>query len=166
MVAALPRVLTAHPSLREIHQTGERDYEEVVAAYRKDVSAPPPDQIEVVPFLYDIPRAFRQADVIVSRSGTTTVAEITVSGKPAIFIPFPNAAQGHQERNARVLERAGAAQVIVDARLSGEVLAGAISALLADPARLIEMGRCSKALGQAEAAEQVVAACRELVGRA
>lgn len=166
MVAALPRVLTAHPSLRVIHQTGERDYEEVVAAYRKYVSAPPPDQIEVVPFLYDIPRAFRQADLIVSRSGATTVAEITVSGKPAIFIPFPHAAQGHQERNARVLERAGAAQVIVDARLSGEVLAGAISALLADPARLIEMGRCSKALGQAEAAEQVVAACRELVGRA
>jgi UDP-N-acetylglucosamine--N-acetylmuramyl-(pentapeptide) pyrophosphoryl-undecaprenol N-acetylglucosamine transferase len=165
MVAALPMLLTAHPSLRVIHQTGERDYEKVAAAYRNSTSAgSPPAQIEVVPFLYDIPRAFRQADLIVSRSGATTVAEITVSGKPAIFIPFPHAVQGHQERNARVLERAGAAQVIVDAHLSGEVLAGAISALLASPNRLIEMGRCSKALGQTDAAEQVVAACRELVG--
>jgi UDP-N-acetylglucosamine--N-acetylmuramyl-(pentapeptide) pyrophosphoryl-undecaprenol N-acetylglucosamine transferase len=159
MIAALPALTAAHPSLRVIHQTGERDYEEVAAAYRK--LSPP--EMEVVPFLYDIPRAFRQADLIVSRSGATTVAEITVSGKPAIFIPFPHAVQGHQERNARVLERAGAAQVIVDAHLSGEVLAGAISALLAHPDRLIEMGRCSKALGQAAAAEQVVMACRELV---
>jgi UDP-N-acetylglucosamine--N-acetylmuramyl-(pentapeptide) pyrophosphoryl-undecaprenol N-acetylglucosamine transferase len=163
MVAALPKLLTAHPSLRVIHQTGERDYEEVSAAYRNITSAgSPPAHIEVVPFLYDIPRAFRQADLIVSRSGATTVAEITVSGKPAIFIPFPHAVQGHQERNARVLERAGAAQVIVDARLSGEVLAGAISVLLANPNRLIEMGRCSMTLGRTDAAEQVVMACREL----
>jgi len=160
MVAALPALAAAHPSLRVIHQTGERDYEEVAAAYRK---LSPPDQMEVVPFLFDIPRAFRQADLVVSRSGAMTVAEITVSGKPAILIPFPHAVQGHQERNARVLERAGAAQVIADARLSGEVLAGAIAASLANPNRLSEMGRSSKALGQADAAEQVVAACRELI---
>jgi len=161
MIAALPMLTASCPGLRVIHQTGERGYEEVAAAYR----GYPSIEAEVVPFLYDIPRAFRQADLIVSRSGATTVAEITVSGKPAIFIPFPHAVQGHQERNARVLERTGAAQVIVDARLSGEVLSEAISALLADPSRLIEMGRCSKALGQADAAEQVVAACRALAGR-
>jgi UDP-N-acetylglucosamine:LPS N-acetylglucosamine transferase len=63
-----------------------------------------------------------------------------------------------------VLERAGAAQVIVDARLSGDLLAGAVAALLARPDRLREMARCSKSLGQADAAEQVVAACRALVG--
>jgi UDP-N-acetylglucosamine:LPS N-acetylglucosamine transferase len=63
-----------------------------------------------------------------------------------------------------VLERVGAAQVIVDARLSGDVLANAISALLARPDRLQEMARCSKALGQADAAEAIVSACRALVG--
>jgi UDP-N-acetylglucosamine--N-acetylmuramyl-(pentapeptide) pyrophosphoryl-undecaprenol N-acetylglucosamine transferase len=159
MVGALPALAATHPSLRVIHQTGDRDVEEIAAAYR----GCPSIEAEVVPFLYDIPRAFRQADLVVSRSGAMTVAEITVSGKPAILIPFPHAAQGHQERNARVLERAGAAQVIVDARLSGEVLAGAIAAVLANPNRLSEMGRCSKALGQADAAEQVVKACRALV---
>lgn len=162
MVVALPALIAAHPGWRVIHQTGERDYEDVASAYRAigagGVSA------EVVPFLYDMPRRFRQADLIVSRSGATTVAEITACGKPAILIPFPHAVHGHQERNARVLERAGAAQVIVDARLSGDVLANAISALLARPDRLREMERRSKALGQADAAQRVVAACRELVG--
>jgi len=161
MVAALPGLAAAHPGLRVIHQTGEQDCEEVAAAYRAigagGVSA------EVVPFLYDMPSAFRQADLIVGRSGATTVAEITACGKPAVLIPFPHAVHGHQERNARVLERAGAAQVIVDARLSGDMLAGAIAALLARPDRLQEMGRRSKTLGQADAAQQVVKACRELV---
>jgi len=161
MVAALPRLLADHPTLRVIHQTGERDYEEVVAAYRN--AGPPPAQVEVVPFLFDVPRAFRQADLIVSRSGATTVAEITACGKPSLLIPFPHAIHGHQERNARILEQARAATVILDAGLTGELLAAAITALLADPGRLGEMGRRSKALGRADSAERIVMACRELV---
>ncbi len=165
MVAALPALIAAHPSLRVIHQTGERDYEEVAAAYRNIRTPAQVGQggMEVTPFLYDMPRAFRQADLIVSRSGATTVAEITACGKPALLVPFPHAIHGHQERNARVLERAGAAQVIVDARLSGEMLAGAVSALLARPDRLREMARCSKSLGQADSAERIVSECRALV---
>ncbi|MBI3810494.1 MAG: UDP-N-acetylglucosamine--N-acetylmuramyl-(pentapeptide) pyrophosphoryl-undecaprenol N-acetylglucosamine transferase [Nitrospirae bacterium] len=186
LVAALPALVAAHPGLRVIHQTGERDYEEVAAAYRafsggRQVGTggarepvapenatgggPPPVEMEAVPFLYDMPRAFRQADLIVSRSGATTVAEITACGKPAVLIPFPHAVHGHQERNARVLERAGAAHVIVDARLSDDVLAGAILALLARPDRLREMERCSKSLGQGDAAERIVSECRALVKR-
>src|SRR5438132_9464007 len=120
--------------------------------------------MEVVPFLFDVPRAFRQADLIVSRSGATTVAEITACGKPSLLIPFPHAIHGHQERNARILEQAGAATVILDAGLTGEALAAAITAFLADPGRLGEMGRCSKGLGRADSAERVVMACRALVG--
>ncbi|TLY32173.1 MAG: undecaprenyldiphospho-muramoylpentapeptide beta-N-acetylglucosaminyltransferase [Nitrospirae bacterium] len=161
MVAALPRLLAAHPTVRVIHQTGERDYEEVAMAYRNARL-----EAEVSPFLFDVPRAFRQADLIVSRSGATTVAEITACGKPAILIPFPHAIHGHQERNARILEEAGAATVILDAELTGEALAAAITALLANPGRLGEMGRCSKGLGRADSAERVVMACRALVGKA
>jgi UDP-N-acetylglucosamine--N-acetylmuramyl-(pentapeptide) pyrophosphoryl-undecaprenol N-acetylglucosamine transferase len=162
MVAALPALVAAYPGLHVIHQTGERDFEDIVAAYR---TYWPTRRIEaeVVPFLYDMPRAFRQADLIVSRSGATTVAELTACGKPAILIPFPHAIYGHQERNARVLERAGAARVILDDGLTGDALAHTIQSLLADPARLAEMRRNSKALGRADSAEQVVAACRELV---
>jgi len=108
--------------------------------------------VEVVPFLFDVPRAFRQADLIVSRSGATTVAEITACGKPAILIPFPHAVHGHQERNARILEQAGAATVILDAELTGEALATASTALLANPGRLGEMGRWSKGLARADSA--------------
>ncbi len=111
-----------------------------------------------------MPRALKHADLIVSRSGATTVAEITACGKPAILIPFPHAIHGHQERNARVLEQAGAAQVMLDHSLSGNVLAQAVSALINDPERLAEMGRHSRSLGRPDAAEQVVYACRELVG--
>ncbi len=163
MVVALPALIAAHPGLRVIHQTGERDYEDVASAYRSYRIADAPAQIEAVPFLYDMPRAFREADLIVSRSGATTVAEITACGKPAVLIPFPHAIHGHQERNARVLERAGAAQVIVDARLSDAVLAGAISALLTRPDHLREMARCSRSLGQADAADAIVSECRALV---
>jgi len=178
MIAALPALVAAHPGLRVIHQTGERDHEEVTAAYRTMLlpaqpplgqvgvggasAGPPPTTMEVTPFLYDMPRAFRQADLIVSRSGATTVAEITACGKPAILIPFPHAIHGHQEQNALVLERAGAAQVLPDARLADGALAGAVSTLLAHPDRLREMAQCSKSLGQADAAERIVSECRAL----
>jgi UDP-N-acetylglucosamine--N-acetylmuramyl-(pentapeptide) pyrophosphoryl-undecaprenol N-acetylglucosamine transferase len=158
MIAAGTTLAAAHPRLRVIHQTGERDYEEVAAAYRNARL-----DAEVVPFIFDTPRAFRQADLIVSRSGATTIAEITACGKPALLIPFPHAIHGHQERNARILEQAGAATVILDAGLTGEALAAAITTLLADPGRLSEMGRRGKALGRADSAERIVMACRELV---
>ena len=158
MIAALPALAAERPRLRVIHQTGEHDYDEVAVAYRNARL-----DAEVAPFLFDVPRAFRQADLIVSRSGATTVAEITACGKPSLLIPFPHAIHGHQERNARILEQAGAATVILDAGLTGEALAAAITAFLADPGRLGEMGRCSKALGRADSAERVVMACRELV---
>ncbi len=162
VVAALPTLIAVHPGLHVIHLTGDHDLDEIAAAYQPYRSM---GQItaEVVPFLYDMPRAFRQADLIVSRAGATTVAELTACGKPAILIPYPHAIYGHQERNARVLERAGAAQVILDDGLTGEALANAIASLLTNPARLTEMGRRSKASGRADSAELVVAACRVLV---
>ncbi len=148
------------PIRREFLEARERDYEQVAAAYRSARL-----EAEVSPFIFDAPRAFRQADLLVSRSGATTVAEITACVKPAILIPFPHAIHGHQERNARILEEAGAATVILDAELTGEALAAAITDLLANPGRLGEMGRCSKGLGRADSAERVVMACRALVGK-
>ncbi|HEY3196945.1 MAG TPA: undecaprenyldiphospho-muramoylpentapeptide beta-N-acetylglucosaminyltransferase [Nitrospirales bacterium] len=167
MTGAFPILAQSHPGMRIIHQTGERDFEEVATTYRAAVQQGfPVAEPEVAAFLFDVPRALTQADLIIGRSGATTVAEITACGKPAIFIPFPHAIHGHQERNARVLEQAGAAQVILDHNLSGTVLAQAVSALINDPQRLAEMGRHSRSLGRPDAAEQVVHACRELVGRA
>jgi UDP-N-acetylglucosamine--N-acetylmuramyl-(pentapeptide) pyrophosphoryl-undecaprenol N-acetylglucosamine transferase len=166
MIGAFPILAKSHSGLRIIHQTGERDFEEVTTAYRAAVQTLGSSvaEPEVAAFLFDVPRALKQADLIVGRSGATTVAEITACGRPTILIPFPQAIHGHQERNARVLERTGAAQVILDNSLSGNVLAQAVSALINDPQRLAEMGRHSRSLGRPDAAERVVSACRELVG--
>jgi UDP-N-acetylglucosamine--N-acetylmuramyl-(pentapeptide) pyrophosphoryl-undecaprenol N-acetylglucosamine transferase len=167
MTAAFPILLQSHPNIRVIHQTGERDFEQVAAAYRVTVQTRGSGFVEpeVAPFLFDVPRGMKQADLIISRSGATTVAEITACGKPSILIPFPHAIHGHQKHNAQVLVQAGAAQIILDESLSGEILAHTISSLLRDPGRLTEMGRQSRSLGRPDAAEQVVHSCRELVGR-
>jgi UDP-N-acetylglucosamine--N-acetylmuramyl-(pentapeptide) pyrophosphoryl-undecaprenol N-acetylglucosamine transferase len=166
MTNAFPILAQALPGLRLIHQTGERDFEGTRQAYTTamqtagaQVAIP-----EVAPFLFDVARAMKSADLIVSRSGATTVAEITACGKPAILVPFPHAIHGHQERNARVLERAGAAHVILDQQLTGEVLAEAIQQLFKNPERLQEMQQHSRTLGRTNSAERMVKTCRELVG--
>ena len=163
VVAAMPVLTARYPGLHIIHQTGERDYAEVKDNYTNVVRD---ENLEVVPFLYDVANVFRRADLLISRSGATTVAEITACGKPAIFIPFPHAIYGHQERNAHVLEHAGAAAVILEAELTGDTLAQTILSLIADRPRLAEMARRSRSLGRSDSAEQIVTMCRQLVAGA
>src|SRR2546423_5795003 len=104
VTAMLPEVQGRLPGLHIIHQTGEREYNDVQAAYTHAAAS-----AEVSAFIHNIPQAFAQADLLVCRSGASTVAEITAAGKPAIFIPFPRAADDHQRRNAEAIAQAGAA---------------------------------------------------------
>src|ERR1700682_1001476 len=107
VTAAIAEVQRRVPDLHVIHQTGERDYNDVQAAYtRAGTSA------EVSAFIDNMPQAFAQADLLVCRAGASTVAEITAAGKPATFIPFPRAADDHQRRNAEAVAASGAAIVI------------------------------------------------------
>lgn len=140
-----------------IHQTGSEDCETVREAYaQKGVQA------RVEPFIRDMGAVYQRATVLISRAGATTVAEITACGKPSILIPFPHAAGGHQELNARALEAAGAALVIRQEDLSGPFLAQLILDLLMDPERLERMSKASRQLGRPDAAEKIVEACLEL----
>ncbi|MGB7553223.1 MAG: undecaprenyldiphospho-muramoylpentapeptide beta-N-acetylglucosaminyltransferase, partial [Candidatus Korobacteraceae bacterium] len=92
---ALPKLMDTVPGIHIIHQTGEKDYVNAQAVYlRAMISA------EVSPFIDDMPGAFARADLLLCRSGASTVAEITAAGKPAIFIPLPTAADDHQTQNA------------------------------------------------------------------
>ena len=109
------------------HQTGERDLESVRDAYRKAGL-----DARVEPFLYEMDREMSAADVVVCRAGATTIAELTAAGKPAVLIPLPTAADDHQRKNAEVLARAGAAEMIEQKDLSGDVIAERIAALVAD----------------------------------
>jgi UDP-N-acetylglucosamine--N-acetylmuramyl-(pentapeptide) pyrophosphoryl-undecaprenol N-acetylglucosamine transferase len=114
MVAALPQWVAMRNQLVIVHQTGEADHARVKAAYERAGV-----QAEVVPFLFDMPKTLRSADLVVSRAGAMTLAELTVCGKPAILIPLPHAIYRHQAHNARVLAEAGGAVVMPQEELSG-----------------------------------------------
>src|SRR5205823_3895111 len=116
---ALPH-LPGAGALAVVHQTGEAMRDEVAAAYAQAGRAD-----EVRAFLDDMPRRFADADLVVSRSGATTCAELTAAGKAAILVPFAQAADDHQKVNAQALEAAGAARMIEERNLSGESLAAA-----------------------------------------
>ena len=138
------------PEIQLIHQTGERDYNDAQAAYlRAGVRA------EVSPFIDDMPQMFARADLLVCRSGASTVAEVTAAGKPAIFIPFPHATDDHQLRNAEALGRAGAAVLIAEKDLTSERLVSTVSELLCDPARLARMSAASRKLAHPDAARDI-----------
>ena len=156
---ALP-ALRAINGLRVTHQTGTQDHERVVAAYREAGL-----RAEVVPFLYDMPAVLRSADLVVARAGGMTIAELTVSGKPAILIPLPTAIYNHQALNAAVMESAGAAVVVPQSELSGSRLAGAIAAILQDVERLRSMSERSAGIGRSDAAEVIVRECYDLMRR-
>jgi len=159
MTAAAPEVLSKIPALRIIHQTGEREYNDVAAAYEKcGIKA------EVSAFIDDMPAAFARADLLVCRSGASTVAEIAAAGKPAIFVPFPRAADDHQRRNAEAIAQGGAAVLVPQAELTPQKLAQLVIELFGDPARLKQMSERARALSHHDAAGRVARMVAELAG--
>ena len=156
---ALPGLRARIPGLRIIHQTGERDYNQAQAEYlKRGVPA------EVWKFIQEMPAAFARADLLVCRSSASTVAEVTAAGKPAIFIPFPRAADDHQLKNAEALARAGAAVILPETELSGDSLAQRVAELFAQPARLEEMGCRARALAHPQAAAEIAEMAARLAG--
>jgi UDP-N-acetylglucosamine--N-acetylmuramyl-(pentapeptide) pyrophosphoryl-undecaprenol N-acetylglucosamine transferase len=149
LLAALP-LLPGPERLRIVHQTGEAMRESVAAGY---AAAGRPG--ELAAFLDDMEGRFAQADLVLSRSGATTCAELTAAGKAAVLVPFARAADDHQRVNARALESAGAAVMIEEKELSGASLARAIGGLLSEPARLEAMEGAARALGRPDAAARV-----------
>jgi len=149
LVAALPH-LPGPDRLRIVHQTGPAMRDEVFTAYRGAGR-----EAEVVAFLDDMERRFGEADLVLSRSGATTCAELTVAGRAAILVPFALAADDHQRKNARALEAAGAARVVEERDLSGESLAAAVRALVLEPGRLAAMEEAARRLGRPDAAARV-----------
>ena len=144
--------------LRVIHQTGPADAEGVERRYRdKGVEA------QVVPFVHDMASVYGQADLVVCRAGATTLAELCALGKPSILIPYPFAADDHQRANAEVLARHGAAELILDAELSGERLAASVLALTRNHERLVKMGAAARQLAVPDAALRVAEVCRQVV---
>jgi UDP-N-acetylglucosamine--N-acetylmuramyl-(pentapeptide) pyrophosphoryl-undecaprenol N-acetylglucosamine transferase len=147
------------PGIHIIHQTGERDYNDAQAAYTNLGGS-----IEAYRFIDDMPGRFAQADLLVCRSGASTVAEVTAAGKAAIFVPFPRAADDHQKRNAEALERAGAAVMLEESKFNRESLVEAVSLLFSEPSRLERMGQAARQLSHPNAARDIAAMAAQLAG--
>lgn len=157
-VAALPEALRAR--LRVAHQARPEDLARVVAAYEgAGIRA------EVAPFFADVARRLSEAQVVVSRAGASTVAEIAAVGRPAILVPYAAAASDHQSANARPLAEAGAAVVIPEAEAARpERVAAALGAILGDPAAAARMAAAALALGRPDAAETLADLVQDLAG--
>ena len=158
VVLCLPELLKQMPEIHIIHQTGERDYSDTQAAYQRAGAS-----AEVYPFIADMPGFFARADLLLCRSGASTVAEITAAGKPAVFVPFPHAADDHQRVNAQALEQAGAAVLLEETKLDEMWLVETVTALLGDPARLARMSEASRKLAHPNAARDIAAIVARLV---
>jgi len=141
-------------------QTGPEDHQEVAAAF----AASPSDRITVVPYIDDMASALGQADLVVSRSGAMTLAELQCVGRPAVLVPFPFATDDHQLRNAEECERAGAAVVLKDDACDGTALVRLVADLLGDPARLRGMSEAAAALARPGAAAVIAADLLKLAG--
>jgi UDP-N-acetylglucosamine--N-acetylmuramyl-(pentapeptide) pyrophosphoryl-undecaprenol N-acetylglucosamine transferase len=138
-------------NVQVLHQTGEKDVAEVIAGYREaGVKA------AVLPYIHDMAGAYAAADLVIARSGATTVAELAVCGKRAVLIPFPFAADNHQEHNARTLAQRGNADVIIQKDLN--------PAALADLIKRYAGGKAPSTPPLANtAAEEIVRTCKSYV---
>ncbi len=160
MMEAAPRLAVHEGGIAITHQTGQRDLDPVRDAYRQAGL-----DAKVEPFLFEMDREMKRADLIVCRAGATTIAELAAAGRPAVLIPLPTAADDHQRRNAEVLARAGAAELVEQKDLTGTLLAERIVALAADHDRRAAMGQAARRFARPDAARVIVDRALELVDR-
>lgn len=153
-LAALPMDLKLR--LRVSQQARQEDVERVTSFYRDQGI-----QAEIHTFFDDVPDRMAKAQVVIARAGASTIADLSVIGRPAILIPYAAAAEDHQTANARGLEAAGAAEVMPEAGFTAEALAARLGALLTAPERAAAMAQASLAYGKPDATERLA----ELVER-
>jgi UDP-N-acetylglucosamine--N-acetylmuramyl-(pentapeptide) pyrophosphoryl-undecaprenol N-acetylglucosamine transferase len=157
-VDALKRLGDFAGSLHIIHQTGHADFAAIKEAYDSL-----PFDAEVLPFIEKMDEAYARADLVLCRAGATTVAELTAFGKAAILVPFPYAIYDHQRWNAQGLQDRGAAEMILDQEIGGELLAGRIRSYVLAPSRIERMAAAARAMGRPEAAARIVDECYVLI---
>lgn len=112
--------------------------------------------VDIRPYIHDMPTVMAAADLILCRAGASTLSELAVLGKPVILVPSPYVTNNHQEKNARLMEEKGAAILVKEETCSGEELYRTVTGLLADKARLADMGRRMEGLGNRDAVDRIV----------
>jgi UDP-N-acetylglucosamine--N-acetylmuramyl-(pentapeptide) pyrophosphoryl-undecaprenol N-acetylglucosamine transferase len=159
MVGALPFLAAYKDRLSITHQTGENDFDKIQRGYI-DAGF---ETADVRPFIHDMSTQFQHADVLICRSGATTVAEVAAAGKAAIFVPFPFATDDHQRKNAEAFANGGAGRMILQKDLTPERLAQELGWFIEHPAEIARMEEASRKLGRPDAAERCVELALSLV---
>jgi len=152
------------PRLNILHVTGNSgygDFLKLCAASGIDLGKI--GNVTIRSYIYNMQDILAAADLVISRAGASTLAELTALGIPSILIPYPYASENHQEFNARALEKEKAALMVLDHELSGDMLCGIISELLCDRSRLLAMGAASKRMGKKRALEDIMDCVDELI---
>lgn len=144
-----------------IYVTGEVHYDGIRASLAPALLQHP--RLRLFPFLKEMPQAMACSDLLISRAGATTLAEVTAVGLPALFIPSPYVTANHQEINARMLVQEGAAQMLLESELTPQRLQNAVAELIHHPARLQQMATAARRLGQPRAADTLLAVLLEAV---
>lgn len=161
VIGALPALASRKERLSFTHQTGERDYEVVRLGY----AAAGFDDVDVRPFIHDMADQYARADLLICRSGATTVAEVAAAGKAAIFIPFPFATDDHQRRNAEAFVRVGAGRMILQRDLTPARLAGELNQLIDNPSEIDQIENGSRGLAITDSTERAVDLAMRIVRR-
>jgi UDP-N-acetylglucosamine--N-acetylmuramyl-(pentapeptide) pyrophosphoryl-undecaprenol N-acetylglucosamine transferase len=154
-------LLDAIPGLTILHQAGARHAETTQAAYA--AGGAPPNRWQVQAFLEDMPRQFAASDLILARSGASTVAELAASGKPSLLVPFPQAADDHQRKNAEVLVEGGAARMLLEQDMTGPKLLEILTGLLRDRDQLQAMSARARTFAHPRAAQRIAEMASALV---
>lgn len=154
--------LARHKEIQVIWATGKETHSQTIKELEKrGISWQRPDW-RVLEYLEDMPEALACADLYIGRAGAASLAELMVAGVPSILIPYPYAAENHQEHNAQALVQIGAAQIILDSECDGERLWKEIEGLMSQPKQLTTMGVAAQTLAQPQALNKIVALCREI----
>jgi UDP-N-acetylglucosamine--N-acetylmuramyl-(pentapeptide) pyrophosphoryl-undecaprenol N-acetylglucosamine transferase len=163
-VASIYPFIIKHPEYQLIHVTGKSGYEDHLAKAKKQgIYLDNVGNIIIKPYIYQMDKALAAADIIIGRAGASFLAEIMARGLPSILVPYPFAAENHQEHNARTLEKAKAARVILEKDLDGNILLQNLEELLLDKNEMNRMAEASKLLGRPEALHKIVDEVMKLV---
>jgi UDP-N-acetylglucosamine--N-acetylmuramyl-(pentapeptide) pyrophosphoryl-undecaprenol N-acetylglucosamine transferase len=149
----IERLLVTFPGLTVVHQTGARHIESTLAAYER--LAVQSERLRVTAYLDDMAAQFAEADLVVCRSGASSVAEVAAAGRAAVLIPFPQAADDHQRKNAEAFVAAGAAELIIESQLTEELLLSTLRVLLGDDVRRADMGKKARELAHPQAVREI-----------
>lgn len=155
VIAQMIPMMKDDPSFRLIHSVGSRYYRQ----FSEELARSAPDcaryGADVREYIYDMPRVMAAADLVLCRAGASSLAELCFMGKPAVIVPSPNVTNHHQERNARVLEHAGGAKVLLEGEFDAASLLARIRELLADPRKTASMREAMLSLAVPDATDKI-----------